>query len=54
MNQSNSKSENVRAGTRRQACRRVPEAVAFPLPYHKAESIPLSPSALTHLPLTIC
>ncbi len=50
MNPSNCKHENVRAGTRRQACRRVPAAVAFPLPYHKAESIHL-PLALFHFAL---
>ena len=50
MNPSNCKHENLRAGTRRQACRRVPAAVAFPLPYHKAESIHL-PLALFHFAL---
>jgi hypothetical protein len=52
MKQSNRNSEDVRAGTRRQACRRVP-AAPFPLHCHKAESIPLPLPPLTHFPLAI-
>jgi len=47
MKQNNCKSETVRAGTRRQACRRVP---AVPCTTHRAESIPLS-LALFHFAL---
>jgi hypothetical protein len=46
MNESNCKHENVRAVTRRQACRRV-RAVPFPLNHDRAESIHL-PLALFH------
>lgn len=44
MKQSNCKSENVRAGTQRQACRRVP---ACPCTTHRAEPIPLPLHPLT-------
>jgi hypothetical protein len=52
MKQSNSRSENVRAGPRRQACRRGP-TLAFPLNCHKAETIPFAPSAPYPFPLAI-
>ena len=58
MKQNNCKSENVRAGTRRQACRRVglhcithrAETIPLPLPiplFHSFISIPLSHSRKT-------
>ena len=62
MNESNSKHENVRAGTRRAVgnCRTAgggnlaAASRQFPCTTHRAESIPLALPPLTHFPLAIC